>query len=265
LVYSLRAAGFALGEPPVIRGIFTFVVFVAATVVFGGTAAFWSLVRPGSDIVMRLGRIWSRVILAAGGIEPVYEGVEHASRSLPCVFISNHQSAVDIWSLIPALPVATRFVAKRSLFRIPFFGWALAASGFIPIDRKNRAKAVRSLATAAEKVRRGRPVLLFAEGTRSRDGKLAPFKRGAFHLEIAAGVPVVPVAVSGSGWVLRPGGVFRIRRGTVRVSFAPPLDARSYAPDGIDRLSEDVRARIVARLLPEELDPAEAARRRDAR
>ena len=241
-----------------LRGIWTFVVFVAATVVFGGTAAAWSLVRPGSDIVMRLGRVWSRACLAAAGASPVYHGLENASRSLPCVFISNHQSLVDIWSLIPALPLSARFVAKRSLFLIPFLGWALTASGFIPIDRRNRARAVRSLATAAAKVRGGRPVLLFAEGTRSRDGRLGPFKRGAFHLALDAGVSVVPVAVSGSGRVLRPGGMFRIRPGTVRVSFAPPLDAASYRPDGLDRLSADVRARIVERLRPDEVDPGEA-------
>ena len=244
-----------------LRGIFTFVVFIVMTVLVSGTAALWSLLRPGSDVVMRLGSLWSRASLAAAGVKPAYEGLENATKSLPCVYISNHQSIMDIWSLIPVLPVSTRFVAKRSLFLIPFFGWALTVSGFIPIDRKNRARAVRSLATAAEKVRGGRPVLLFPEGTRSRDGKLAPFKRGAFHLAIAAGVPVVPVAVSGSGAVLRPGGMFRIRRGTVRVSFAPPLDAASYGPDGIDRLSQDVRARIVERLRPDELDPAEAAGR----
>ncbi len=244
-----------------LRGIFTFVVFIAMTVLAGGTAALWSLLRPGSDIVMRLGTLWSRTSLAAAGVEPAYEGLENARRALPCVFISNHQSILDIWSLIPVLPRSTRFVAKRSLFLIPFFGWALAASGFIPIDRKNRTRAVRSLATAAEKVRGGRPVLLFAEGTRSRDGKLGPFKRGAFHLAIEAGVPVVPVAVSGSGRVLRPGGMFRVRRGTVRVSFAPPLDTLPYRPDGIDRLSRDVRERIAERLLPEELGPDDAATR----
>jgi 1-acyl-sn-glycerol-3-phosphate acyltransferase len=244
-----------------LRGIFTFLVFIAATVITGGTAAAWSLLRPGSDIVMRLGRVWSRVCLAAAGIEPSYEGIENATKSLPCVYISNHQSLLDIWSLIPALPVSVRFVAKRSLFLIPFFGWALAASGFISIDRGNRARAVRSLATAAERVRGGRPVLLFPEGTRSRSGRLGPFKRGAFHLAISAGVPVVPVAVSGSGRVLPPGSMFRIRPGAVRVRFAPPIDAASYGPDGLDRLSADVRARIVERLLPEEIDPAEVALR----
>ena len=241
-----------------LRGAFTFVVFVAMTLLAGGTAALWSVLRPGSDIVMRLGTLWSRTSLAAAGVEPVYEGLEHASKALPCIFISNHQSLLDIWSLIPVLPRSTRFVAKQSLFLIPFFGWALSASGFIPIDRRNRARAMRSLAVAAEAVRGGRPVLLFAEGTRSRDGKLAPFKRGAFHLAVEAGVPVVPVAVSGSGRVLRPGGMFRIRKGAVRVSFAEALDASAYGRDGIDRLSRDVRARIVERLAPDELSPADA-------
>jgi 1-acyl-sn-glycerol-3-phosphate acyltransferase len=240
-----------------LRGAVTLLVFVVATVIAGGTAAAWSLIRPGSDIVMRLGRVWSRVCLAAAGVEPSYDGVENASKTLPCVFISNHQSLLDIWSLIPVLPVSVRFVAKRSLFLIPFFGWALSASGFISIDRRNRTRAVKSLRAAAERVRGGRPVLLFAEGTRSRDGRLAPFKRGAFHLAISAGVPVVPVAISGSGRVLRPGFMFRIRPGNVRVSFAPAIDAAAYGADGIERLVSDVRARIVERLLPEEVGAAD--------
>lgn len=248
-----------------LRGILTLLVFFVATVVFGSAATFWSLLHPGSNIIMRLGRVWSRILLATTGANPVYDGIENATNSLPCVFISNHQSILDIWSLMPALPLSARFVAKRSLFSIPILGWAMTASGFVPIDRKNRARAVRSLEVAADKVRGGRSLLLFAEGTRSRNGRLGPFKRGAFHLALAAGVPVVPVAVSGSGRVIRPGGWFRIRQGTVRVSFAPPIDSASYRPDGIDRLLADVRAKIVERLTPEELDPAEAAAARAPR
>jgi 1-acyl-sn-glycerol-3-phosphate acyltransferase len=243
----------------VLRGIFTLLAFFVTTVVLGSAATFWSLIHPGSNIIMRLGRIWSRILLFTTGVDLVYDGIENATKSLPCVFISNHQSILDIWSLIPVLPLSARFVAKLSLFRIPILGWAIAASGFVPIDRKNRARAVRSLDAAADKVRGGRPLLLFAEGTRSRNGRLGPFKRGAFHLALAAGVPVVPVAVSGSGRVIRPGEWFRVRQGTVRVSFAPPIGSASYRPDGIDRLLADVRAKIVERLTPEELDPAEAA------
>ncbi len=240
-----------------IRWFWTFAVFLVLTAIFGLPATVWSLVRPRSDITFRLGKLWSRLILAAAGIRPVYDGLDAAVSRLPCVYISNHQSLADVWSLILALPVTTRFVAKKSLFYIPIFGWALAASGFIPIDRKNRVLAIRSLAVAGERIRAGRPVVLFPEGTRSRDGRLAPFKRGAFHLAMEAGVPVVPVAISGS-WVALPPRRYRIRPGEVLVAFAPSLDPARYGPEDVESLMADVRRAIAARLAPAELDPADA-------
>ncbi len=242
-----------------LRGLFTCCAFVLATAIFGSLVIVLGLLLPGSDVTMRMARLWSRTCLRAAGIRPVHENREHAASRLPCIFIANHQSILDIWALIPALPLSTRFVAKKSLFWIPVFGWAIAAAGFVPIDRKNRTAAMRSLSRAAEKVRGGRSLLLFAEGTRSRDGRLAPFKRGAFHLAIEAGVPVVPVAISGSGRVLPPGFLFRIAPGEVRLAFSAPIDVGPYAGNGgIDALVRDVRARIVARLDPCELGPGDA-------
>lgn len=242
-----------------LRGLYTCCVFVLATAVFGSLATVAGLALPGRDASMRVARLWCRFCLAASGIRPAYEGIEHASARLPCVFIANHQSLLDIWALIPALPLSTRFVAKKSLFLIPVFGWAIAASGFVPIDRKNRTAAMRSLSRAAEKVRGGRSLLLFAEGTRSRDGRLGPFKRGAFHLALEAGTPVVPVAISGSGRALPPGLLFRVAPTAVRLTFSAPIDVGRYAGDGgIDALVRDVRARIVERLDPSELGPGDA-------
>ena len=244
-----------------LRGLFTCCVFVLATAIFGSLVMVAGLLLPGRDVTMRIARLWSRTCLLAAGVRPVHENREHAAARLPCIFIANHHSILDIWALIPVLPTSTRFVAKRSLFWIPIFGWAIAAAGFVPIDRKNRTAALRSLARAAEKVRKGRSLLLFAEGTRSRDGRLRPFKRGAFHLALEAGVPIVPVAISGSGRVLPPGFLFRIAPGEVRLAFSAPIDVAPYAREaGIDALVRDARARIVERLAPEELGPGDAVR-----
>lgn len=237
-----------------LRGLIALVVFLVATVVLGAIATVVSLLVPRADATLRLGKIWARVMLVATGARVRYEGTEHAAASLPCVYISNHQSLVDVWALLPALPNAVRFVAKRSLFRIPFLGWSLWAGGFIPIDRGHRARAIRSLEVAAERIRNGRPVLLFAEGTRSRDGRLAPFKRGAFHLAVRAGVPVVPVAVSGTYDILRPRTLV-VRPGSVTIRFGEPIDVGAYRPDDVDGLLERVRASVVAMLAASE--PAE--------
>lgn len=234
-----------------LRGIWVWAVVVLATFGCALPAAVITMLRPGSHATMRFGRIWSKLILAAAGVRPSYEGLDHASDDEPRIFISNHQSLVDIWALTLALPLRARYVAKESLFRIPLMGRAMAASGFIPIDRTNRVRAVRSLQMAAQNVRAGRSLVLFAEGTRSLDGRLAPFKKGAFHLALEAGVPVVPVAISGSSRVL-PAGSFRVTPGPVRVCFAPPIDPGRFARDDVESLREAVRRAIVERLAPDE-------------
>lgn len=213
-----------------IRGIISFIVLAAATVALGIPAILVSLVRPGSDVTMRLGRLWSRIMLTTVGARVRYEGLEHMEARIPCVYIANHESNVDIWALVRILPAPTRFVAKQSLFRVPVLGWCLTTGGFIPIDRANRGRAIQSLRAAAKKIRGGRPVLLFPEGTRSRDGGLQPFKKGPFHLALQAGVPVVPVAISGSHRVMPPRSV-RVRPGPIRVRFLPPQPVDEFLPD----------------------------------
>jgi len=240
-----------------LRAVYAQIVFVLATLVLGGLAFVGSLLRPGSDICMRMGRAWSRAMLSAMGARVTYEGVEHSRAVRPCVYIANHQSNVDIWVLIRVLPLHTRFVAKQSLFRIPVMGWAMAAAGFIPIDRRNRGRAIESLRLAATRIRQGRSVVLFPEGTRSKDGRLLPFKKGPFHLALEAGVPVVPVAIHGSGRVL-PSRAIRPRPGPVLVRFLEPVPVAAYEPRNHAGLLEEVRRRI-----EEELGEAPAANPRN--
>lgn len=237
--------------------IWGFLVFCVSTTVLGLLATVASLVRPRCNATMRLGRLWARCIFAAVGVRARISGHEHATRRLPCVYIANHQSGFDILALLIALPPSARFVAKKSLFRIPFLGWSIAAAGFVPIDRSNRARAMESLEIAAARIAEGLSVVLFAEGTRSRDGRLAGFKRGAFHLALKAGVPVVPVAISGS-WERLPPDRVEIRPGTLRLHFCEPIDTIPYREEGLDRLVETVRAKIVQHLEPHEI--AEDAR-----
>jgi 1-acyl-sn-glycerol-3-phosphate acyltransferase len=234
-----------------LRGIWTILVFVVATAVLGTGTIVASLARPSGNAIMHLARLWSRLLLAASGARVAYEGLEHVPRDAPAVFAANHQSIVDIWALAPVLPPTTRFVAKASLFRIPLFGWALSAGGFIPIERGVRTEALRSMERAAESIRGGKHVIMFPEGTRSRDGRLLPFKRGAFHLAARAGVPVIPTAISGSGRVVRSRSL-RAVPGTVRVAFAPPIHPGGENALTVDDLTASVRRAINARLAPAE-------------
>ena len=238
-----------------LRGLLAFVVVVLTTALSSAISFVGSLLRRGSDISMRVGRPWGRLNLAAVGARVEYVDLDNATARQPCVYVANHQSNVDIWALIAVLPLHARFVAKASLFRIPVLGWALSASEFISVDRSDRAAAIRSLEQAAQKVRAGRSVVMFAEGTRSCSGKLAPFKKGPFHLALRADVPVVPVAISGSGAVLAPRAL-RVRPGPVRVRFFPPIDPARFQPDDTRGLMAAVRARIEAELEASEREPA---------
>jgi 1-acyl-sn-glycerol-3-phosphate acyltransferase len=233
------------------RGLLTILTSVVLTTVLGIIAIVAGVVTGRTTVVFRLGRVWARAHLKVMGIAPVYTGLEHAEGVAPRIFLANHLSALDIWVLAAVLPVTTRFVSKRTIFWIPVLGQAMAVAGFIPIDRRDRASAIRSLSRAAVPIRGGASVILFPEGTRSRDGRLARFKRGAFHLALDAGVPVVPVAISGTFQVIRPRSLI-VRPGPVHVSFAPPIDAAAYAGD-LDGLIARVRSDIASRLPAEQL------------
>jgi len=161
----------------------------------------------------------------------------------PLIFASNHESALDIWVLVERLPRNVRFVAKKELFRIPIFGWYLRLGGHVPVDRGNRAQALGSLHAAAGLVRSGTSLIVFPEGTRSRDGRVQPFKKGPFALAQEAGVPVVPVAISGSGAVT-PSGLIAVRPGTIRLAAGEPVDPSQY-PERLALLSA-VRERVIA-------------------
>jgi 1-acyl-sn-glycerol-3-phosphate acyltransferase len=231
------------------RGILTLLAFLVATPVFGLPVVVLGLLRPRSDVFLRCGRPWSRILLAAAGARTSVRGAQHVPPG-PCLFGANHQSLLDIPALFLVLPDNARFLAKESLFRIPVLGWAMTASGCIPIDRSNRARAMRSLEQAAARVRAGRSVVFFPEGTRSRDGKLAPFKKGGFHLALQAEVPVVPVAISGSYRILRPASL-QVRPGPLRVHLMAPLHPAQHKD--AESMAAAARASIASALTPEEL------------
>jgi 1-acyl-sn-glycerol-3-phosphate acyltransferase len=161
--------------------------------------------------------------------------------------MANHLSLVDVWAVLVAIPVPLRFIAKKQLGAIPLFGWAMRAGRFIFIDRQNAASARRSIDEAAKRVRSGQSVVMFPEGTRSRDGRLGPFKKGGFHLAISSGVDIVPVAIWGSR-ELMPRGSARIYAGEVSIEIDEPIPTSSLSVDDRDALVERVRDRIASML-----------------
>jgi 1-acyl-sn-glycerol-3-phosphate acyltransferase len=159
----------------------------------------------------------------------------------------NHLSSVDIWAVFLAVPVPLRFIAKKQLGQIPLFGWAMRAGRFIFIDRQNAASARRSIDEAADRIRKGTSVVIFPEGTRSRDGRLAAFKKGGFHLAINSGADIVPVAIRGSREVM-PRGSLLIRPGTVEIEIGEPIPTAGLRTEDRDAMVAKVHARVAEML-----------------
>ena len=179
-------------------------------------------------------------------------------RDQPYVFMANHASSLDIWSLFVAIPRPVRMIAKKQLARIPLFGWAMWAGRFIFIDRQNAVKARRSIEEAGRRIHGGDSVLIFPAGTRTRDGQLGVFKKGGFHLAIQAGVPIVPVALQGAR-ALMPRGSLLVRAGQVRVIMGEPIPTAGLTDQDRGALLDRVRGQIAA-MLDQEAGPASVSR-----
>lgn len=187
-------------------------------------------------------RWWARSVLRITGVRHrvVGEGNLPADEDAPCIFVSNHTSALDIPVCLAHLPGHVRLLAKRSLFQVPVFGWLLRLEGFVPVDRSSQRRARRSLRPAAERIREGTRVFVFPEGTRGRTGELSPFKTGAFRLAIQAGVPVIPLAVSGAREILPPRSV-RVKEGVVTLAVGPPIPTEGRTEEDRHQLREEAK------------------------
>lgn len=206
----------------------------------GATAVI--LVLPFSRRTMptRIMQWWGRTVLWGAGIKLQVEGLEHVDANRPCIYMSNHESTIDIPALIAALPVHLRFVYKQSLGYVPFVGWAIWAMGMVPIDRSNRSKAMVSLKKAGKQVKSGLPVLIFPEGTRAHGTGLLPFKKGGFVLALNAGLDVVPITLVASHKLCSRNS-FLARSGVLRVVIHPRIQVENVASVPRDQLMQRVR------------------------
>jgi 1-acyl-sn-glycerol-3-phosphate acyltransferase len=217
--------------------------FVAITLVLAVAAIFTFIIDPSGDTVLRLARVWSRSIMRAAGVKLTIRTAAALDPRRPYVFMANHLSASDIFSLFIAIPFPVRMIAKKQLGRIPFFGWAMHAGRFIFIDRQNPIAARRSIEEAARRIRNGHSVLIFPEGTRSRDGLLGPFKKGGVHLAIASGADIVPCGLRGTREVMRRGSLL-IYPGSITVDVGAPISTAGLTEDDREALLERVHVLI---------------------
>ncbi len=183
-----------------------------------------------------------RLAFATAGLRVRLEGKENIPAGA-CLFMSNHTSALDPPAVFLSAPRRIAFMAKKELFQIPLLGAAMSSAQFISVDRANREAAAASANQAVERVRAGVSLVIYPEGTRSPDGRLLPFKRGAFLIAIRAGRPVVPMTITGAERALHKGERW-IRPGEIVIRFHPPIDVSGYGEADREVLLQQVREAI---------------------
>jgi len=197
-------------------------VIICITIPFSLLATVGSLVQKNLRIFYWVTRTWPRMALRVCNVSLTVRGTEHLQKDAAYVFVANHASMFDILAVLAGIPGRVNLILKKELTRVPLWGWGLLVSPYIVIDRSNARKAMQSLEQAEQRIRNGASVLLFPEGTRTRDGKMRPFKRGAFSLAARSGAPIVPVTINGSFRIL-PKGSFRINAGYIELVIHPPI------------------------------------------
>ena len=199
-----------------------------------------SFLNKNSDLAYNVTKTWAKFVLTVSRIKVTVKGIYHIRPDRSYIYMSNHQSNFDIPVALAYLPFKFRWVAKAELFKIPIFGYAMHRVGHINIDRSNRRAAFRSLKKAAKNIQEGVSVLIYPEGTRSRDGNIRPFKKGGFVLAVEAGAPIVPVIIHGT-WPIMPKDKVIIRPGNVTIEIKEPIETKDYTRKTKDNLLEKVR------------------------
>jgi 1-acyl-sn-glycerol-3-phosphate acyltransferase len=229
-----------------IRSIYISLWVVLSTAVLGLIAISVSFFTRTGNVVHIIARIWGRAILFVSRIRVNVKGLENIDPSQSYIYMANHQSNFDIPVLLAHLPVQFRWLAKAELFKIPIFGRAMRGAGYVEIDRFNQQSAFESLDKAAGKLKNGVSIMMFPEGTRSRDGKIRPFKKGGFVMAIDAGEPIVPVIIKGT-WPIMAKSSLRINAGEVTLQIERPIRTTGYTRDTKQDLVESVRSVICRR------------------
>ncbi len=215
-----------------------------------GTLVYASLIlvvtrrKYDTDLINRILRAWADTWLKPAGAELTISGQEHIDPGTSYVVVANHLSNFDVMACLKAIPLPIRYLAKKELFSIPILAPAMRAVGIVEVDRQARGAAIESVnIQSARVIERGDSLIIYPEGTRSRDGRIRTFKKGAFTMAVAAGMPILPVTIHGTWEMWRPGGK-TIRSGKITMIIDPPIPTA-----GLDREQTEALRRQVAGLI----------------
>lgn len=210
----------------------TALILLFTIVLLGAPAAVilfpWTLISGNANALYNVSTWIVRTALRLARIRVEVEGRANVPAETACIFMSNHVSNLDPPALLPQIPGRTSVFLKRSLMKIPVLGYGFRLGELVPVDRDGNVESARESAAAARRVlEKGIHITTFVEGTRSRDGRMLPFKKGPFYLAMESGVPCVPVSIYGTEGMMSKGSL-RVRPGTAHITFHAPLDPAKF-------------------------------------
>ena len=208
----------------------------------------WSFIRGNVDLLYRMFMIGCRSGVRLTGVRVESVGLDKLDPARTYIFLSNHVSNLDPPIITPLIPKRTSVMVKKELLTYPILGRAMRMGSMVPVDRGNRDAGIESVRAAKQVVQQGLNMTIYVEGKRSFDGKLLPFKKGPFYLAMECGVPVVPITITGTHYIM-PKTRFAIKPGIATVIFHPPIEPSDFGSR--ECLMEKVRAAIDSGL-PEE-------------
>src|SRR4029450_1478051 len=236
-----------------LRGIFLLAFWFAAVALVAPFLILLVILTGNENFIYSPVRFFVRAGLAMVGVRVEVTGIERLDPNQTYIFTPNHQSLIEVPLFVAYLGRNPAYLGKKEIFKYPVFGYGIRLIGAVPVARSNSPAAVESAKAATKNLRRGKSYVVYPEGTRSRDGRMLPFKKGAFMMAIDAGVPVVPVTVSGATRIM-PKAQVKVFPSTVRITVHEPLSTVGYSKGNVFQLMERTRAQLFSGLDETELE-----------
>jgi 1-acyl-sn-glycerol-3-phosphate acyltransferase len=237
-----------------LRGIFLLTFWFTSIAVIAPFLIALRLLTGNENMIYSPVGLFVRLGLALVGVKVEVIGRDKLDPAQPYIFTPNHQSLIEVPMFITYLGRNPAYLGKKEVFKYPIFGYGIRLIGVVPVDRSNSPAAVESAKAATELLRKGKSYVVYPEGTRSPDGRLLPFKKGAFMMAIDAGVPVVPVTVSGATAIM-PKAKVEVHPSTVRLTIHDPIPTTGYSRENVAELIERVRTQVLSALEDQPNEP----------
>ncbi len=210
------------------------------TLIFAPTSVLVRLVDSSGDLSHTVNSWWSRWICILNGVKVTVEGMEHVDPSRAQIFVANHQGYFDIFALDGFLPVQLRWISKASIFKIPLVGWAMRAADYVSVERDDKKQSYRAFIASAEKLKSGKSVVIFPEGTRSETGEIGEFKKGGHLLSARSKAPMTPVTIIGSRGIIKKGSGM-INPQPMKIIISPPAEWDVKKSKNGDNVLQEIR------------------------